>query len=66
MSNKALRCHAKTRFTTSYGKDRKSELRFKRQSASNEVKCHLKLSYLFGSTDTGCLLAAVAAKRGGK
>lgn len=60
MSNKALRCHAKTRFTTSYGKDRKSELRFKRQSARNEVKCHLKL------TDTGCLLAAVAAKRGGK
>lgn len=66
MSNKALRCHAKPRFNTSYGKDGKRELRFKRQNARNEVKQHIDLSRLFGGADTGCLQAAVAARRGGK
>lgn len=63
MSKKALRCHAKSRFTTSYGKDRKSELRFKRQNAKNEVKNHIDLSHVIGGADTGCLQAAVAAKK---
>ncbi len=66
MSNKALRCHAKTRFNTSYGKDRKMELHFKRQNAHNEVKHHTDLSRVFGGADTGCLRAAVTARRGGK
>ena len=63
MSKKTLRCHAKTRFTTSYGKDRKSELRFKRQNAMNEVKTHMDLSAVFGGPDRGCLQSAIAAKR---
>ena len=63
MSKKSLRCHAKTRFTTSYGKDRKSELRFKRQNAMNEVKTHMDLSSVFGGSDRGCLQSAIAAKR---
>lgn len=66
MSNKALRCRAKTRFDTSYGKDRKRELRFKRQNARNEVKQHIDLSRVFGGADTGCLQAVVTAKRGGR
>lgn len=63
MSKKTLRCHAKTKYTTSYGKDRKSELRFKRQNAMSEVRSHIDLSHMLGGADTGCLQASVAAKR---
>jgi len=66
MSNKSLRCHAKNRFNTSYGEDRKRELHFMRQNARNEVKQHTDLSRVFGGVDTGCLQAAVTAKRGGR
>lgn len=63
MSKKTLRCHAKTKYTTSYGKDRKSELRFKRQNAMNELRSHIDISSFFGGTDIECLQASVAAKR---
>ena len=42
MSKKTLRCHAKNGFNASYGKDRQSELRFKRQNAMNAVRTHTR------------------------
>lgn len=63
MSKKTLRCHAKNGFNASYGKDRQSELRFKRQNAMNAVRTHTYLSRVFGGADRGCLQDAITAKR---
>ena len=63
MSKKTLRCHAKRKFATSYEKDQKSELRFKRKTAREIVRIHQNLCWLFGGTDDGCLQAAVASKK---
>lgn len=63
MSKKTLRCHAKRKFATSYEKDQKSELRFKRKTAREIVRSHQNLCWLFGGTDDGCLQAAVTSKQ---